>query len=66
MKNDFLILDLPKEKPIPKENRRTRPFLTKYERTRILGARALQISLNAPLLVDPGDLTDPLMIADLV
>ncbi|KAA6371463.1 MAG: DNA-directed RNA polymerases I, II, and III subunit RPABC3 [Streblomastix strix] len=47
------------------KERTTRPFLTKYERTRILGARALQISLNAPLLTDPGKLTDPLLIADL-
>ena len=55
-----------KERKIPKEQRKTRPYLTKYERARILGARALQISLNAPVLVDVGDLTDPLMIADLV
>ena len=29
------------------------PFLTKYERTRIIGVRALQLSYGAPPLVDP-------------
>ncbi len=29
------------------------PFLTKYERARIIGVRALQISFGAPPLVDP-------------
>lgn len=62
----FEIIDSRGEVKIPKEKRQTRPFLTKYERARILGARALQISLNAPVLVDVGDLTDPLQIADLV
>jgi DNA-directed RNA polymerase I, II, and III subunit RPABC2 len=40
-------------------------FLTKYERARVLGARALQISKNAPLLVDiePGE-WDPLKLAE--
>ena len=64
--SSFQILDLSKERPVPKEQRKTRPYLTKYERTRILGARALQISLNAPPLVNVGNLRDPLQIADLV
>ncbi|KAH7827794.1 putative DNA-directed RNA polymerases I, II, and III subunit RPABC2 [Monocercomonoides exilis] len=59
------LLDPSNGKRVPKDKRVTLPYLTKYERTRILGARALQISLNAPLMVDPGDLTDPLRIADL-
>jgi DNA-directed RNA polymerases I, II, and III subunit RPABC2 len=41
------------------------PFLTKYERARILGTRALQISKNADLLVDPGAETDPYKIAEM-
>ncbi|MEO0250233.1 MAG: DNA-directed RNA polymerase subunit K [candidate division WOR-3 bacterium] len=36
----------------------------KYERARIIGARALQISLGAPVLVKiPKTVTDPLEIA---
>ena len=41
----------------------TTPFLTKYEKTRLLGTRALQISLNAPSTVDTRDEYDPLKIA---
>ncbi|KAG9305153.1 hypothetical protein G9A89_010661 [Geosiphon pyriformis] len=41
----------------------TTPYMTKYERARILGTRALQISMNAPILVDRGNETDPLAIA---
>ena len=37
--------------------------MTKYEKARILGTRALQISMNAPLMVEPEGLTDPLEIA---
>ena len=47
------------------ENRErvTTRFMTKYERARVLGTRALQISMNAPVLVDTEKLTDPLQIA---
>lgn len=48
---------------IAKEDRITTPFMTKYERARILGTRALQISMNAPVLVDIEGETDPLQIA---
>ncbi|GMG21032.1 unnamed protein product [Ambrosiozyma monospora] len=48
---------------ISKEKRTTTPFMTKYERARILGTRALQISMNAPALVDIEGETDPLQIA---
>ncbi|KAI4190337.1 MAG: hypothetical protein L6R41_000863 [Letrouitia leprolyta] len=34
-----------KEKKIPKEERSTTPYMTKYERARVLGTRALQISV---------------------
>lgn len=52
-----------KEKAIPKEQRSTTPYMTKYERARILGTRALQISMNAPVFVDLEGETDPLKIA---
>lgn len=52
-----------KPRAIPKEERITTPFMTKYERARILGTRALQISMNAPVLVDIEGETDPLQIA---
>ncbi len=45
------------------KQRITTRFLTKYERARILGTRALQISMNAPIMVKPGNETDPLKIA---
>ncbi|KAL0219049.1 hypothetical protein P9112_004702 [Eukaryota sp. TZLM1-RC] len=48
----------------PSQERVTTPYLTKYERARILGARALQISLNAPVLVEVDKETDPLEIAE--
>lgn len=50
-------------KRIPKEKRMTTPYMTKYERARILGTRALQISMNAPVLVPIEGETDPLAIA---
>ena len=34
--------------PVPASKRITRPLMTKYERARILGARALQISYAFP------------------
>lgn len=51
------------ELAVPKEKRTTTPYMTKYERARILGTRALQISMNAPVLVDLEGETDPLQIA---
>ncbi|KAF8308440.1 hypothetical protein DL93DRAFT_2159016 [Clavulina sp. PMI_390] len=47
----------------PNTERITTPYLTKYERARVLGTRALQISMNAPILVPPEGETDPLQIA---
>ena len=43
----------------------TAKFLTKYERARILGTRALQLSKNAPPMVvpQPGE-TDPYSLAE--
>ncbi|KAI6245994.1 DNA-directed RNA polymerases I, II, and III subunit RPABC2 [Erysiphe necator] len=53
----------PTNKKIPTDQRTTTPYMTKYERARILGTRALQISMNAPVLVDLEGETDPLQIA---
>ena len=52
-------------KSIPINERITTKYLTKYEKARVLGARALQISKNAPVMVnlDPGE-WDPLKIAE--
>lgn len=41
----------------------TTRYLTKYERARLLGTRALQLSQNAPPLVEVDGETDPLKIA---
>jgi len=39
-------------------------FLTRYEKARIVGARALQISFGAPILLEkPKNLIDPIKIA---
>jgi DNA-directed RNA polymerase I, II, and III subunit RPABC2 len=40
------------------------PKLTRFERARIIGARSLQVSLGAPILVDlPDSVIDPIDIA---
>jgi len=52
-----------REKRVPNEKRTTTPYMTKYERARVLGTRALQISGNAPVLIDVEGMTDPLQIA---
>ncbi|KAG6161578.1 hypothetical protein E4U11_003325 [Claviceps purpurea] len=52
-----------KDLKIPKDERTTTPYMTKFERARILGTRAMQISMNAPVLVDLEGETDPLEIA---
>ncbi|UZJ51055.1 hypothetical protein CBS101457_000375 [Exobasidium rhododendri] len=48
---------------VANRDRITTPYMTKYERARILGTRALQISMNAPVLVLVEGETDPLQIA---
>ena len=51
-----------------KGERATTPFLTKYEKARIIGARALQISKNSPILISSENLageTDPIAIAEM-
>lgn len=40
------------------------PKYTRFEKARIVGARALQISMGAPVLIDvPAGIFDPLEIA---
>ena len=49
--------------PVSPAQRVTTRFMTKYERARVLGTRALQISMNAPVMVPLEGETDPLDIA---
>lgn len=53
------------ENAVPKEERKTIPWLTNFEKARVLGLRALQLSKNAPTNIDVGDLVDPMKIAEL-
>ncbi len=62
-KFDVLDEDHAAPQAIEKSKRMTTRYLTKYERARVLGTRALQISMNAPVMVDIGTETDPLKIA---
>lgn len=48
---------------VDRDKRTTTPFMTKYERARVLGTRALQISMCAPIMVELENETDPLQIA---
>jgi len=48
---------------VNKKKKKTTRYLTKYERARVLGTRALQISMNAPIMVELEGETDPLQIA---
>ncbi|KAF0920591.1 hypothetical protein E2562_035735 [Oryza meyeriana var. granulata] len=52
-----------KEQEKTQRPRKTSKYMTKYERARILGTRALQISMNAPVMVELEGETDPLEIA---
>lgn len=42
----------------------TTPYMTKFEKARIIGTRALQISMNAPVAIPLDGETDPLLIAE--
>lgn len=50
---------------VPDSERITSNFMTKYERARILGSRALQISKNAPLMIDAGEESDPYKLSEM-
>ncbi|XP_047335050.1 DNA-directed RNA polymerases II, IV and V subunit 6A-like [Impatiens glandulifera] len=61
---DAVLADGEDKEPEPIEReRKTSKYMTKYERARILGTRALQISMNAPVMVELEGETDPLEIA---
>ena len=47
----------------PNAVRITTKYMTKYERARLLGTRALQIAMCAPIMVELEGETDPLKIA---
>ena len=49
--------------PAAPDMRKTTRYMTKYEKARVLGTRALQISMNAPVMVEIDGETDPLRIA---
>jgi DNA-directed RNA polymerases I, II, and III subunit RPABC2 len=57
------VIDSYSSAPIEKSKRITTRYMTKYERARVLGTRALQISMNAPVMVDVENETDALKIA---
>ena len=49
------IIEKDEAKPVvPKKERICPEFMTKYEKCRLIGTRALQISRNAPVMVDIG------------
>ncbi len=48
---------------IPASKRLTTRYMTKYESARIVGARARQIAMCAPVMVELEGETDPLQIA---
>ncbi|CAG2065207.1 unnamed protein product [Timema podura] len=48
---------------VAKSKRITTRYMTKYERARVLGTRALQIAMCAPVMVELEGETDPLQIA---
>lgn len=48
---------------VPKEDRQTKPIMTKYERVRILGERARQLSLGAKPMIKGMESKDPKEVA---
>ena len=58
---DVLMMD--EQQPGGNSVRITTRYLTKYEKARVLGTRALQLSMNAPPMVEVEGETDPLEIA---
>jgi DNA-directed RNA polymerases I, II, and III subunit RPABC2 len=47
---------------VPNKDRVTTRYMTKYEKARVLGTRALQISMNAPIMVEADGAIDPLEV----
>ena len=71
IKNAFFIINemnefnfsIPDEVEKKAAEKITTPYMTKYERARVLGTRALQIAMCAPVMVELEGETDPLQIA---
>ncbi|XP_023224713.1 DNA-directed RNA polymerases I, II, and III subunit RPABC2-like [Centruroides sculpturatus] len=57
------IMSASEQQPQQNQKRITTPYMTKYERARVLGTRALQIAMCAPVMVELEGETDPLQIA---
>ncbi|VDL62688.1 unnamed protein product [Hymenolepis diminuta] len=57
-------LNIQPKGPVEKSKRITTPYLTKYERARVLGSRALQLAMSAPVMVELNGERDPLKIAE--
>lgn len=53
---------------LPNTRRITSPFMTKFEKAKIIGVRAVQISKNAPLYLNSDNIAnmnwDPITIAE--
>ena len=47
---------------MPRGKRITTNYMTKYERVRVLGTRALQIAMCAPVMVELENESDPLQV----
>ena len=62
-KPEFLTYDKIYESLLNNKQRYSIPYLTKYEKSRIIGIRAKQISKNSPPLVDTDNLICPKEIA---
>ena len=61
---EFYDLKATYQSMINRRERKTIPILSKYERTRVVGERAIQISMGAPPLVEVGNLENPVDIAE--
>lgn len=61
---EFTIESSGTEKKEAKASRISRNRMTIYEKARIIGVRASQLSDNAPPLIDIGNMTDPIQIAN--
>ncbi|XP_076357604.1 RNA polymerase II subunit RpII18 isoform X1 [Tachypleus tridentatus] len=57
------ILPSSEQQPQQNQKRITTEYMTKFERARVLGTRALQIAMCAPVMVELEGETDPLQIA---
>ncbi|EGR30001.1 RNA polymerases k subunit family protein, putative [Ichthyophthirius multifiliis] len=63
--DNLLIVQQDHQKTQDSKQRVTPPFLTKYEKARIIGTRALQIAQNSPIYVDTDEKDyDPIAIAE--